>query len=232
MKRFGSRHIVLAGVIAASIAALSACAPAPKPTPAPVTRAAIPPRPYPPMGAAPNLMTPAVDARGIRQTVNIGLSSTAAIWNLRSAFNVAALNCLKPQHAAIVVNYRSFLKKHAKALTATNTAVDKDYKARFNSGYIRVRETFNTKVYNYFALPPTLPNFCDAALAMSEESKTVPVGGLGGFAANSLPRLESVFVEFYNAYDRYRTELAAWEANYGQAYRQQASAGTYSFASQ
>lgn len=225
-QRFGNRHIVLAGAIAAGIAALSACAPAPAPPPPVQQVVIIPPRPYPPLGAAPNLTTPMVDAGGIRLTVNTGLSSPAAVWNLRSAFNVAALNCLKPQHAAILENYRSFLKKHAKALSATNTTVDKEYKAQFSSGYIRERESFNTKVYNYFALPPTLPNFCDAALAMSIASRDVPVGGLEAFAASQLPRLEFVFVDFFNTYDRYRTDLAAWEARYGPAYGPQASAAT------
>jgi hypothetical protein len=35
--------------------------------------------------------------------------------------------------------------------------------------YIRTRETYMTQVYNYFAYPPTLTHFCDAALVMSRE---------------------------------------------------------------
>ena len=178
------------------------------------------------------MATPGVDASGIRQTVNIGLTTSQTIWNLRSAYNVAALNCLQPRYAPIVENYRSFLKKHAKALTATNKAVDKEYKSKFGSGSLRLRDAFDTKVYNYFALPPTLPAFCDAALAMSEESKVVPVGGLDAFAANNLPRLETVFVNFYNSYDRYVADLAAWEARYGSARAPQASAATVGFVGQ
>jgi hypothetical protein len=72
-----------------------------------------------------------------------------------------------------------------------------------------------TEVYNHFAGPPTLPAFCDAALAMSNEAKLVKLGQLDAFAARSLPSLEIVFDDFYRRYDQYRVDLAAWEAKWG-----------------
>ena len=166
------------------------------------------------MGASPNFVVPPVDATGVRQTINVGISPAQKTWNLRSAYNVAALNCQRPEHAQIVVNYRSFLKSHARKLTSVNKIVDGEFRSRYGAGFIRPREAYMTQVYNYFALPPTLPAFCDAALAMSDEAQAVKSADLDTFAATSLPRIEHVFLEFFNSYEQYRSDLAAWKARY------------------
>jgi hypothetical protein len=174
----------------------------------------VPPQPQPPNGASPNLVAPPVDALGVRHTINTGISPAQTTWNLRSAYNVAALNCLDPKYAQIVVNYRTFLKTHAKKLAAVNTEVDQEFKAKFGARFIAPREAYMTQVYNYFALPPTLPAFCDAALTMSSQATTVASGDLDAFAARSLPAIELVFLRFYRSYDQYRTDLAGWQAKY------------------
>ena len=174
----------------------------------------VPPQPMPPRGASANIVTPPIDAFGVRRTVNAGISSAQTTWNLRSAYNVAALNCLRPKHAQIVVNYREFLKVHGKALTTANKTVDQEFKARHGTRFIPPREAYMTQVYNYFALPPTLPSFCDAALAMSIEGAAIKPADLGGFAARSLPQIEQVFLQFYNSYDQYRGDLTAWQGKY------------------
>ena len=85
---------------------------------------------------------------------------------------------------------------------------------RFGPRFIGPRELYMTQVYNYFALPPTLSSFCDAALAMSTEAATVKAADLDSFAARSLPALEQVFLRFYTSYDQYRADLGAWQAKY------------------
>lgn len=168
----------------------------------------------PPRGASPHLVTPAIDALGVRRTINAGISPAQTTWNLRSAYNVAALNCLQPKHAQIVANYREFLRVQSKTLAAANKAVDQEFKAKHGTRFIPPREAYMTQVYNYFALPPTLPSFCDAALAMSAEAATVKPADFAGFAARSLPRLEQVFLQFYTSYDQYRDDLSAWQSKY------------------
>lgn len=215
MTGFGNRQLWMAGTALAGFAGLAGCAPkpAPAPPPPPVV-VVIPPQPMPPRGAAPSLQVPPRDAMGLRQTVNLNISAAQTLWNLRSAYNVAALNCMKPEHAQIVINYRAFLKSHLKGLNAANKAVDSEFKAKYGARFIPPREAYMTQVYNYFALPPTLPAFCDAALAMSNEAATVPTAELETFAARSLPNLERVFLDFYTSFDQYRADLAAWQARY------------------
>mgnify|MGYP003687401911 FL=1 len=72
-----------------------------------------------------------------------------------------------------------------------------------------------TRVYNYFALPPALPAFCDVAHQIGQEIVDVPAGQLHVFAETALPRMEAVYEEFFSSYEQYRVDLAAWEAQYG-----------------
>ncbi len=214
--KFLTRRHTLGLAVIAAVGSLAACAPktaqVAAPPPPPVV---VPVKPYPPLGASPNLVVPPMLPSGLHQTVNTSVTPAQTTWNLRSAYNVAALNCQAPQHAAILTNYRQFLKSHAKTLTAANKAVDTEFKARHGAKFIGPRETYMTQVYNFYALPPTLPTFCDAALAMSAEASTVPPAELEAFAARALPRLDAVFETFYRSYDQYRADLLAWESRYG-----------------
>jgi hypothetical protein len=198
------------------LAALSACGPktAPAVSTPPSARITFPPQPAPPMGASPNLRVPAMGGDRVRQTVNASITPAQTTWNFRSAYNVAALNCQSPKHAAILVNYRAFLLAQAKTLTAVNKKVDQEFKTRHGASFIRPREAYMTQVYNFYALPPTLPGFCDAALAVSNEAQTVKSADLEAFAARSLPLLDRVFENFYLSYEQYHTDLAGWQARY------------------
>ncbi len=170
---------------------------------------------------------PPVGPDGVRQTVNANLSPAQVEWNVRSALNVAALNCLNAEHAAILPNYTTFLNTHSRALKTTNNDLEKEFRANHGSGYKRIRDVYMTQVYNYFALPPAQANFCDAALAISQDAASTAKGDLAGFAARNLPRLEGVFEDFYRSFEQYRYDLAVWDAQYGTpAYGAPAYAGT------
>lgn len=205
----------------APLALLAGCGekapPAPLPPPPPPVVVVIPPRPMPPDHASPLLVVPPVDAAGLRYSVNRNITPAQTLWNLRAAYNVAALNCPEPKFAEIVVNYRAFLKTHAKALTAANKKVDAEYKAKYGAGFVVPREKYMTEVYNHFALPPTLDAFCTAVLAVSRDAIPLKSAELEPFAARSLPNIEVVFDDFYRRYDAYRLALADWTARYGPA---------------
>ncbi len=182
--------------------------------PPPPVAIAIPPRPYPPVGAPARMNIPTLGVDGVRQTVNAHLTPNQTLWNFRSAYNVAALNCLRPQDADIVVNYRTFLKKHARGLTAANRGVDTEFKGKYGARFIAPREAYMTQVYNYFANPVTLRAFCDATLTMSRSLQVVPPADLPGFSAVELPKIEQVFEAFFRAYEQYRADAANWDAKY------------------
>lgn len=208
--------------VVAGVVTLAACA-APPPPPPPQVYAppppppvvVIPPRPVPPAGAFATMAIPQVSAAGERQTVNTGITAEQRLWNLRSGLNVAALNCLQPQHAALVENYRQFLKQHSRQLASTNRELANQYRAKHGRSFRDHQDAYMTRVYNYFALPPVLPDFCNAALDVSNDAIAVQPGQLHVFTETALPRLEAVYENFFRAYEQFRVDLAAWDARYG-----------------
>lgn len=202
------------------LAALAACAPKPPPPPPPPPLEAepIPARPAAPNGAPASIVVPPVDAFGVRQTVNANLSPEQTVWNLRSALNVAALSCPVPQRDAITDAYAAFLNAHEKKLSAMNRALDDTYREEHGTRYRIEREDYMTKVYNYFALPPVLRDFCNSALSVSQDALNVPSDSLETFAAGALPRLETVFDRFFSEFEQYQRDVAAWDAQYGAEY--------------
>lgn len=216
--------------VAGGLALVAACAapPPPRAVAPPPHVASIPARPLPPGGAAETTPIPAKGMDGVRQTVNAHISSAQATWNLRSAFNVAALNCMDQRHAAILDGYKNFLKIHKTKLSAVNNAVEKEWRSRQPSNYMRERDSYSTRVYNYFALPPVLPRFCDQMLLISNDSFAVRSADLDAFSSRSLTQIEAVFEGFYQDFERFRFDAAAWDARYGAAYGRRPSVSYYS----
>lgn len=216
-----SRNFATIGMVVAAAAALAACgpksAPPPPPPPPPLPPPPviyIPPRPLPPLGAAAGFVVPVVGVDGTRKTINSGISPAQTVWNLRSAYNVAALNCQKPQHVDILIGYKKFIVSHKTGLASANRSVDSEFKKRYGTSYIRPREAYMTQVYNYYAFPPTITNFCDAATLMARESLTVKPADLAAFAKRNLAQFDTVFVGFYGAYEQYQSDATAWDAHY------------------
>jgi hypothetical protein len=158
---------------------------------------------------------PAIGVDGIRLTVNYNISSAQKIWNLRSALNVAALNCQNAEHAAILPAYASLLTRNKRELTAANKEVTKEFKGRYGSEGRHAQDNYMTQVYNYFALPPAQRQFCDVSTRIAGESLVVAPADLETFAARSLQSLEAVFEDFYRSYEHYRVNVAMWDARYG-----------------
>lgn len=167
------------------------------------------------MNATAGMTIPMVAATGVRQTVNANISTAQTTWNLRSALNVAALNCLDPEYTGLVDNYWAFLKRNAKVLSSTNRALRGEFRERYGQSYLDDQDAYMTKVYNYFALPPAKNEFCEVSFAISKEALQVVPDDLDTFAATALPRIEGVFEDFFRAYEQYRVDLQAWNSQYG-----------------
>ena len=156
-----------------------------------------------------------VSAAGVRQTVNANLSAAQITWNLRSALNVAALNCQDSQYLGLVDNYSAFLKRNERQLSLANKTVQGEFRQRYGSTARDVQDTYMTQVYNYFALPPAKREFCQVAYGISGEVMAIEPAQLDVFASTALPRIEGVFENFFRAYEQYRVDLNAWNLQYG-----------------
>lgn len=180
----------------------------------------IPQRPYPPEGASPLLVLPTRGTDGLFTSPNRNVSPSQATWNLRSAYNVAALNCAEPQRSEITTGYRAYLRSHARVLATANRTVDAEFRKEYGARFVAQRERYMTHVYNHFAFPPTLPAFCNAVLAMSREVKPIKSVQLQAYSVRTLPSIEIVFDDFRNRYARYQTDLAEWDRQYLALYTQ------------
>lgn len=167
--------------------------------------------PQPPMGATVGMTIPDIGANGRRVTPNSNLSEAGAIWHLRMALNVAALSCLSQDAAR--VQYNAFLKDHKTALAKANKVVDAEYRAQYGAKGVDMRDRLNTRVYNFFALPPVQHGFCDQALSVGRTVNTKKSAELAGYAPQGLASLEAPFLAFYDAYAAYQQRLAAWRTS-------------------
>lgn len=213
-----TRVFPLAGaIVAATLAVLAGCAkPPPPPPPPPPPVVVIPPKPTPPMGAPPEMTVPSKTEDGTRHTVNYGISTAQAVWNFRSGYNVAALNCVEAEYLPILDGYKRFLKVYDKSLDQASKDIDASFRTQHTGrAAIVARETYQTQVYNFFSLPPVDSGFCKAAMEVSAELLTVDPTQFDSWSYTGLAKLEAPFKAFFDAYDQYRADLAAWQARYG-----------------
>lgn len=198
------------------LALLLLCAACTTPVGPPIIPSLAPPVPVTPNGSAAGMYIPPPDAAGERNTPNKGLGEDEAIWHFRSAFNVAALNCLSPTHRILADDYNRFIAVHRVQLNTSNLAVDETFKRRYPAANgLRVRDTQMTDIYNYFALPPVTASFCDYMLTKSKEVSAIPSTQLGSYSVARLVEVDALFIAFYDAYDDYQRRLAAWKELYG-----------------
>lgn len=178
------------------------------PAPAPVARA---PMPRPPMRAATNLNIPAPDANGRYPTPNQNLSEAGHLWHLRSALNVAVLQCAKAGDPA-ETQYNAFLTRHRTRLSAAYATLEREYRGRHPGDWRDAFDDAMTRVYNFYAQPPARQAFCAAGLEAITAAATVEPAALSAHASQALAALDRPFTDFYRAYADYRVELAAWNA--------------------
>lgn len=167
------------------------------------------PMPTPPQGATANMALPPLGADGRRLTPNRNLSAIATLWHVRMALNVAALSC-RSSADAILLSYNQFLKTHKTTLAKANAAVDTEYKGRFGAQAFAQRETINTRVYNFFALPPVQQAFCERATMVGGVVNQMTPADLAAYAPSALASMEQPFTDFYDAYAAYQTRLVQW----------------------
>ncbi|EQB13280.1 hypothetical protein RLDS_16210 [Sphingobium lactosutens DS20] len=215
---FVSRRL-LGRISLVSLAVLAACStppPPPPPTPPPAVVPTI--MPVPPENAAEGMAIPTKDEDGKYLTANRGVTSNTALWHVRMALNVAALNCDK--YGATARNqYNQILAVHSQVLKAANAAVDRNYKYAFGNAAIGSREQLNTVVYNFFALPPVIKHFCPVAVTVGAKVLSTPSSQLLQMAPAWLDELEKPFQEFYAAYEDYLRRLAEWQSRFGATVR-------------
>jgi hypothetical protein len=180
----------------------------------------VPYRPLPPAGASYVMKIPPRGPDGRRITVNSNLSDDRLVWHLRSAWNVAALNCLAPEFDPILQGYRAFLANNVRTLKAVNDRIEKTYGDRYRvrRDAVVARDAESTQVYNFFANPAARSGFCLAALDVAQRYLAAPKSVPLAFAQANFPVMLTAHEEFFNQYEAYQRASAEWDAKYGERY--------------
>jgi hypothetical protein len=159
---------------------------------------------------------PPLAASGLRESVNRNITPAQMVWNLRSAYNVAALNCTGPRHVELIPLYRAFLKTQASARQG------QPHRGPGIQGQVRRQVRGPARAVHDRRLQPFRAARDDGRVLRRDDGRGPrrrhrAARRAGGFAVRSLPNIEIVFDAFYRRYDQYRTDLAIWKAQYGDA---------------
>lgn len=106
------------------------------------------------------------------------LSELEAIWNMRAALNVAALQCQHDPHLALPDRYNTFIRLHADELKQVY-----DKLVRHRGGQAKF-DRINTQVYNQYATVREKQEFCNVAADVSVVAMNAAPYGLGSVASN------------------------------------------------
>ena len=161
------------------------------------------PAPTMPKGASPTIVIPVALADGTYPTPNRNLTTSAKVWHLRAALNVAALACRGPQELTIVAGYNALLSAQKPVLAKAEATYASEYKAGGGDWQDRYDDSM-TRLYNFFSQSPARDEFCAAAGAVLAQSTGLAAEALPAFAAQNLPLLERPFTDFYRAVDAWR----------------------------
>jgi hypothetical protein len=158
---------------------------------------------------------PARDAAGRYITLNSGITGERAFWQLKTGLNVAAIGCRGPEEAPLVAAYNQIIKSHTRSIVAAEKKVIADLAKANRTTGVKERDRLSTQLFNYFAQPPAQRPFCERALVLAQTVSTTPTAQLYANAAEQLATLDQPFTDFYAAFERYKAEAAAWDAQYG-----------------
>ena len=156
-----------------------------------------------PKGASPTIVIPVALADGTYPTPNRNLTTSAKVWHLRAALNVAALACRGPQEVVIVAGYNALLSAQKPVLAKAEATYASEYKSGGGDWQDRYDDSM-TRLYNFFSQSPARDDFCAAAQHGSRAERRSDGRGIARFAAQNLPVLERPFTDFYRAVDAWR----------------------------
>ena len=110
-----------------------------------------------------------------------------AIWNVRAALNIAALQCQFLPFLAAVRTYNDILRQHSEELDRTRLTMIAHFKRYDGAKAQNSFDQYTTRTYNSFStLDAQLP-FCEAAGWVGRQVLATPKGKLGELAMKLNP---------------------------------------------
>ncbi len=113
-----------------------------------------------------------------------------AVWSLRAALNVAALQCQHSSFLRAVDNYNQMLRKHGSELTAAQNQMIAHFTRTQKAG-LAAFDRYNTRSYNSFSTLDAQYNFCWAAGQAGLDLRVADVGAMTRVAETAIPQLRA-----------------------------------------
>lgn len=178
--------IGLPGTTMAAPAKKKTAAKSSKSTAKPATKAAAKPAPVPPKPIG--FMVPKAV---VLRNPTAAEQEANAVWNVRAALNVGALQCQYSRWLDTVKNYNSALKHHGDEFTAAQQTMIGHFRrtdgARANNSF----DQYTTRTYNSFSTLDAQYSFCNIVGRVGREVLALPKGTLGANALKWLPEIRT-----------------------------------------
>jgi hypothetical protein len=112
-----------------------------------------------------------------------------AVWTLRAALNVAALQCQYSRFLRTVDQYNQMLKMHGDELAAAQETMIGHFSRTVKRGGLAAFDRYNTRSYNSFSTLDAQYNFCWHAGQAGQALRMAPVGQMAAVAESHIPLL-------------------------------------------
>lgn len=163
-----------------------------KPAAKPAAAASTPAAPVEPARAPGTFMVPKAV---VMKPMTPAETEANAIWNVRAALNVAALQCQYSKYLQSTPNYNAFLKHHAEEIAKAQATMIAHFKRYEGAKATAAFDTYLTKTYNSYSTIDAQYQFCEAAGIVGREVLAIPKGKLGATAVARGPAIRASFAQ-------------------------------------
>lgn len=111
------------------------------------------------------------------------------LWNLRSALNIAALQCQFEPLLRTVPSYNAMLFNHRDELSRAYDVMTGYFKRTKKAAAMSAMDQFATRTISRYSTVFGQLGFCETAGRVGHESKFVAPGGLAAYARINVPKL-------------------------------------------
>jgi hypothetical protein len=125
--------------------------------------------------------------------ITLAETNAVFIWHLRSALNLAALQCDFARELRATSNYNALLNNHKEELASAYASIEKYYARtkKPKSAAQKALDTFGTRTISKYSTVRGQLGFCETAGRVGLAAKFAPRGTLGAFAQTRLPELRA-----------------------------------------
>lgn len=127
----------------------------------------------------------------VMRTMTPAEAQAHAVWNVRAALNVAALQCQYSRFLDTRNTYNALLTHHADELQQAQRTVQGHF-VRLDKGRGQASfDRYNTQTYNSFSTLDAQYRFCEAAGDVGKRELAQPKGRMGALAVDGLTQLRA-----------------------------------------